>query len=553
MASYPKPPADRPDLTGWGQVFDTFFVEGVKVDNRAQSGASSKSYIRSGLWKKALEAGADYVFIQFGHNDQPGKDERSTDANGDFQVYLRQYVDEARAHNMKPVLVTPVARRTYSAGQAVSSLPPYADAMKAVAKEKSVPLVDLHAASLALFNRLGDTASADLSASAPDRTHFSRAGALAVAALVADALPTTVPELRPFLRARLRLTLPPVVYAVPGVPTTIYYSNAVLTQNPSDARVRVRSPLGTADADHWAYTAAPADAGDHLLKVEALDSAGKVLETATTTLRVVSADAGQSREISVLIIGDSLTHASVYPNEIARLLSLPGNPKWKMLGTHVPAGVSPGVAHEGYGGWTWERFVTRYDPKAPATGSGRSSPFVFPPAAEGGKPVLDVGRYLDEQFAGKRPDYIVCMLGINDCFGLNPDDPAALDAGIDRTFVHAETLVAALRKAAPNAEIGVCLTTPPNTRDGAFVANYKDRYTRWGWRRIQHRLVEKELTQFGGREKEHLFLVPTELNLDPTGGYPENNAVHPNTAGYQQVGASIYAWLKARLQSGTGM
>jgi len=144
------------------------------------------------------------------------------------------------------------------------------------------------------------------------------------------------------------------------------------------------------------------------------------------------------------------------------------------------------------------------------------------------------------------------MLGINDCFSLNPDDPAALDGGIDWALKQAETLLAQFRKAAPDAELGVCLTTPPNSRDAAFEAIYKGRFPRWGWRRIQHRLVEREIAQFGGREKEHLFLVPTELNLDPVGGYPDYSDVHPNAAGYQQVGASVYAWLKARLQARAG-
>ncbi|MBM4081059.1 MAG: hypothetical protein FJ278_15255, partial [Planctomycetes bacterium] len=79
-------------------------------------------------------------------------------------------------------------------------------------------------------------------------------------------------------------------------------------------------------------------------------------------------------------------------------------------------------------------------------------------------------------------------------------------------------------------------------------ANYKGRYHRWGWKRIQHRLVQRQIERFNGREKENLFLVPTELNLDPVDGYPVDNGVHPNVTGYKQIGASIYAWLKWRLQ-----
>ena len=59
--------------------------------------------------------------------------------------------------------------------------------------------------------------------------------------------------------------------------------------------------------------------------------------------------------------------------------------------------------------------------------------------------------------------------------------------------------------------------------------------------------MQKELEHFGERAKDKIFIVPTELELDPLDGYPENNSVHPNTAGYNQVGRSIYAWLKNQL------
>jgi len=127
VASYPEPPADRPGLTGWGQVFDEFFNDRVTVLNHAASGHSSKSFIGEGLWRKTLEAKPDYVFIQFGHNDQPGKGERSTDVNSDYQEYLRQYVKDARAIGAKPVFVTPVTRRTFQDGKPHTTLPPYAE------------------------------------------------------------------------------------------------------------------------------------------------------------------------------------------------------------------------------------------------------------------------------------------------------------------------------------------------------------------------------------------------------------------------------------------
>ena len=201
VASYPNPPQDRPDLTGWGQVFGECFNERVIVLNHAQSGRSTKSFIAEGLWQKALDARGDYVFIQFGHNDSHTKDGKPVvDPDTAFPDYLRQYIKQSRAAGAKPVLVTPVARRTFVGGKIHTGLQPYADAMLKVGKEKDVPVIDLHAASMTLFDRLGDERSADLTASVSDRTHFSRKGARAVARLVADALPKAVPELQPWLK-----------------------------------------------------------------------------------------------------------------------------------------------------------------------------------------------------------------------------------------------------------------------------------------------------------------------------------------------------------------
>ncbi len=200
VASYPNPPADRPDLTGWGQVLDEFLTDRTSVVNHARSGRSSKSFIREGLWKKALAAKPDYVLIQFGHNDCPGKKERSTDAKTDFRDYLRTYVDETRAAGAKPVLVTPMTRFRFVDGKISSILRPYADAMLVVGKEKNVPVVDLHRSSVAMLNKLGDDASRELRPSEGDRTHFSRKGALAMARLVSAGLREVEPGLRGYLR-----------------------------------------------------------------------------------------------------------------------------------------------------------------------------------------------------------------------------------------------------------------------------------------------------------------------------------------------------------------
>jgi lysophospholipase L1-like esterase len=348
----------------------------------------------------------------------------------------------------------------------------------------------------------------------------------------------------------LRLTLPKEIYAVVDSEMNVYFDNIVLTESPETYRFSFQCDVGKTDSRRWNLTAKSADVGAHSLAVTVSDADGKKLGTATTRLHVVAKDAGTGGSVKLLIVGDSLTHATAYPNEVARLLSSPGNPKWKMLGTHRPTSAADGVAHEGYGGWTWQRFVTKYEPNPDGTHRKRSSPFVFLNKSE--KPELDVAEYFRTTSDGQRPDVVFFLLGINDCFGADPDDAASIDARIDSMMAQAEILIAEFRKAAPNADLAVCVTTPPNTRESGFEANYKGRYHRWGWKRIQHRLVERLLTRFEKQKGEatnrdnKLFVVPTHLNLDPTNGYPENNGVHPNAFGYRQIGSSLYAWLKWR-------
>lgn len=350
--------------------------------------------------------------------------------------------------------------------------------------------------------------------------------------------------------ADLRLSLPTDFYAVVGSEMSLYFDNVVLTETPDRYRFAVVCPIGETGTRRWNCTPRPGDTGTHALTITVSDSGGKQLAHKSARLHVVPSNAGQGQSLKLLIVGDSLTHATVYPNELARLLSRPGNPSWKMLGTHRPKNAAAGVAHEGYGGWTWQRFVSRYEPNPDGTHRKRSSPFVFLDSS--GKPKLDVGRYFDETAEGDRPDVVMFLLGINDCFSANPDQLTATDERIDGMLQQAGRLLAAFRKAAPQADLAICVTTPPNSRQSAFEANYQTRCSRWGWKRIQHRIVERLLAEYetpeGNSEgnRGRLFVVPTHLNLDPIDGYPANNGVHPNASGYRQVGVSLYSWLKWR-------
>ncbi len=187
---------------GWGMFIQDYFTNNLEVTNLARSGRSTKTFITEGLWAAALKEKPRYVLIQFGHNDShdPSQPE-ATDANTTYENYLRQYIDEARSIGADPILVTPMCRRTFAAdGKLTDALLPYANAMKAVALEKRVPLVDLHTASAKLFEKLGPAGSNELANMPDDPTHFNEKGASAIADLVMKELPVVEPSLKAYLK-----------------------------------------------------------------------------------------------------------------------------------------------------------------------------------------------------------------------------------------------------------------------------------------------------------------------------------------------------------------
>ncbi|MEQ1748825.1 MAG: GDSL-type esterase/lipase family protein [Prosthecobacter sp.] len=200
VATVTNPPKDRPDLAGWGQMLGEFLPKATVV-NHARSGTSTLSFSTLGLWDRVLKEKGQWVLIQFGHNDQKEKDPaRFTDARTSYRDNLRQFITEVRATGGKPVLVTSVARRNYVDGKMTTILTPYVEAAQAVGKEMQVPVIDLHQASFALFQQMGEKFCQLYGPSEQDKSHFSHEGARVIARLVAEGLEREVPELRKHLQ-----------------------------------------------------------------------------------------------------------------------------------------------------------------------------------------------------------------------------------------------------------------------------------------------------------------------------------------------------------------
>ena len=200
-------PIEKPER-GWGMYIEGQFSEGsVKVFNFARSGRSTSTFIKEGLWEKAKAVKPDVVLIQFGHNDSHAMGSpEATDASTDFRDNLRTYVTESIALGATPILVTPMHRRTFNAGGTlIDILKPYADAMKVVAEEKKVALIDLHSMSGELFVRMGEKANDEYSNKPGDATHFNERGAKAMAELVMKELPNAESRLGKLSRTRTKV------------------------------------------------------------------------------------------------------------------------------------------------------------------------------------------------------------------------------------------------------------------------------------------------------------------------------------------------------------
>lgn len=183
---------------GWGQYLFNDSRD-LEILNRARSGASTKTFRDEGLWAEALALQPDWILIQLGHNDSHAPDQpESTRAEGDYADNLRRFIADARAADIRPILITPVRRFHFGADNRLienaGALAPYARAMRGVGCEMNVPLVDLFALSTRYFENLGSAACDALSpAPGEDYSHFNPVGARAIAALVEAELGARVP------------------------------------------------------------------------------------------------------------------------------------------------------------------------------------------------------------------------------------------------------------------------------------------------------------------------------------------------------------------------
>jgi lysophospholipase L1-like esterase len=236
------------DHAGYGRGFCANLTAKVDCVNMARGGASTRSFRAQGLWERSLETKPDYMLIQFGHNDvvfnrPPGAapggarpagappagtpsagappnggppngvpfgGDRALTNPGDYEANLRQYVTEARAAGIKPILVTPITRQYFEAdGKIHSDQTEHCITMRKIAADMNVPLIELQNESIAYLERIGEEAGHKFQitkkdgtgATIYDKTHFNWAGSYVFGRMVAVDLGKAVPELKKYVRS----------------------------------------------------------------------------------------------------------------------------------------------------------------------------------------------------------------------------------------------------------------------------------------------------------------------------------------------------------------
>ena len=185
--------------TGWGMPFAYFFDSTVTIDNRAKNGRSTKTFISEKLWEPveaSLNEG-DYVFIQFGHNDESKEKVDRYTTPDEYKANLVKFITESRNKKAIPILLTPVSRRYFDTlGNIKETHKEYSALVREVAKATNTPLIDLDEKSRALYQQLGQENTKLLfnhlepnehpnyPAGKKDDTHFNELGARKIAELV---------------------------------------------------------------------------------------------------------------------------------------------------------------------------------------------------------------------------------------------------------------------------------------------------------------------------------------------------------------------------------
>lgn len=178
--------------TGMSQGLDRYIARHVRIESHAKNGRSTRSFLKEGRFapvEQAMEPG-DFLFIQFGHNDEKPDRARHTDPDTTYKENLTLFVRAAQKAGAYPVLITPIARRLFDGTGTFlpGSHGAYPEAVRQLGKALKVPVIDLTDVTETYLVELGDEASRPLFVWPKDNTHLKPEGAVRMAGFLAEGL-----------------------------------------------------------------------------------------------------------------------------------------------------------------------------------------------------------------------------------------------------------------------------------------------------------------------------------------------------------------------------
>ena len=382
----------------------------------------------------------------------------------------------------------------------------------------------------------------------------------------------------------LKMMLPEVIYAAPGIESNIYFDNVIDSAIPGAYAFEVKCKRGTHGNKRWFWTPDKADAGKAFdLELRVFNDYGRVL-TGKCKVVVAGEPENYNKKITLSLLAASGSNSG-YPAHLMQVMRQNGFANYTPVGKHSGGGrpvVPGGIAHDGYGGFSWNCFLERWyylESDLPKTQTqaereqmeaigvrknvrpGREymlrSPLV---KIVNGKKTVDIPGWLKAINQGKAPDFIIIQLGGNDMFNAKEDN---LEERIVKVIGNARRLLAVLRQHAPETVIGVASSPLGCSQDG-FGANYKCSQSQYQYRRNMQRYNRALVEMIKSMNDPKLQLIPLHQVLDSENSfllktYPvfarsakkiqrDSNALHYSKEGGMQIGDAFYCWLRKQLE-----
>ena len=316
---------------------------------------------------------------------------------------------------------------------------------------------------------------------------------------------------------KVNFTMPPKIYGVVGQELNIYFKN-IIDQKDTTLDFDVDGSFGKQMTDR--FTGVPEQATTTNIGISAYKNYEQVgLGNASLVTTNIA-----TKDVKVLYFGDSTVNAGGVTKRLLDLYSAEPS-SLTLLGTR---GLDSTNRYEGRGGWSGATYRT------PTEIYGATNPFYNPDKSD-----FDFSYYMNQQsYSGL--DHFIIQLGINDTFGMTSDE--ALQTKIDTILSDFDYIINDVKSYDPNIKVGVTVTIPPNASQDAFGNAYGNGQTQWRYKRNNALWTQRLIAHYKDKDAQGIYLVPMQHNIDTTNNIAD--AVHPTQAGYDQMGDSVYAYLK---------